>query len=327
MNCAFYVIVVYFSGENCGYWRIARRRAAGSAWSVINLSRRPQAPEPTINIPHQINLDDARPAQPRAIGAAALTVFADEVGQTRLKDLRQLGSSKLVLPRGGEHGIEAIVVNTAGGITGGDDYKLNFCVEDSAALTVTTQAAERAYRAQPGEVGQMSTQVTVGSQARLNWLPQELILFEACALRRRLHIELAADAQLLMVEPVVFGRAAMDEQLYSIFFQDRIKVTRDGRPLYIDGAEFIGDASRHLARSGIAGGAGAMASLVLVAPDAAVHLDALRALLPKTAGASMIADDVLVIRQLAADSFTLRRDLIPVLDHLTHNSLPISWRL
>ncbi|WP_254693247.1 urease accessory protein UreD [Sulfitobacter sp. SK011] len=222
---------------------------------------------------------------------------------------------------------EVILLNTAGGITGGDTFSLNIEVQTGAALNITTQAAERAYRAQIDEIGRVTTDISVHDGASLNWLPQELILFDGCALRRRLRIDLKPQARLLMVEPVVFGRAAMPEFLRDVRFQDRIRITREGSPLYIDGIDLHGDATAHLARPAIAGGAGAVASVVMVSPAAAAHLKPVRALLPETAGASMLAEDVLVIRQLARDSFELRRTLIPILNHLTQNTLPTSWRL
>jgi urease accessory protein len=266
-------------------------------------------------------------AQPRAQGAASLCVAADDAGVTRIRDLRQSGSMKLAFPQTHRKDIEAILVNTAGGITGGDRFSIAADVQPDATLTLTTQAAERAYKAQPGETGQVTTTLTVAANARLNWLPQELILFDRCALTRGLEVSLATGARLLMVEPVVFGRVAMNEQLRDVMFQDRIRIWRAGLPLYADGMSLQGDAAARLARGAIADGAGAMASLVYVAPDASSHLAAIRALLPATAGASMLASDVLVLRQLAPDSLELRRALIPVLDRLTQNTLPTSWRL
>ena len=219
------------------------------------------------------------------------------------------------------------MVNTAGGITGGDRFELSAEVGAKAKLTLTTQAAERAYKAQTGEVGRVTTRLSVAADAQLNWLPQEMILFENSALHRRLQIDLSDAARLLMVEPLVFGRAAMKETLKQVNFSDRIQITRDGQPLYLDAMHLHGDAAVHLARPAIANGAGAMASLVCVAPDAATKLAAISALLPETAGASMLADDILVMRLLATDSFEMRRTLVPVLDLLTHNTLPTSWRL
>jgi len=283
--------------------------------------------ERIINLPFHINSQDMHSAQPRARGTASLTVACDARGRTGLVDLRHAGSSKLVFPRNFNDALEAILVNTAGGITGGDQYRLAATVRTGGTLTLTTQAAERAYRAQVNEVGHVETTLTVAADACLNWLPQELILFDHCALRRRLQIDLQGNAELLMVEPVVFGRAAMNEHLSDVFFTDRIRINRDGQPIYLDGMDLSGDAAAHTARRAIGGGARAMASLVLVRPDAATQLDVLRTMLPPTAGASLLADDILVLRQLAEDSFALRRDLMPILSHLTNNSLPISWRL
>lgn len=252
---------------------------------------------------------------------------ADETGRTRLVSLRQSGATKLVFPRQITPDMEVILVNTAGGITGGDRFTLSARVDAGACFTLTTQAAERAYRAQSGEVGRVTTQLHVESGARLEWLPQELIVFEGAALHRKLDIDLAPDAQLLMVEPVVFGRAAMGETLHNINFQDRITIRREGDPLYMDAIALHGDATAQLARAAIANGAGAMASVVLVRPDAATLLHKIRANLPPTAGASLIADDTLVLRHLAKDSFLLRRDLVPLLERLSNRNLPTSWRL
>ena len=287
----------------------------------------PHEGETAINQSITMDLPDSLPAQPRAIGSAMVRVRGMAGGVTRIADLRQAGSLKLVFPRSFRPAAEAILVNTAGGITGGDRFSIAADLGPGSHLAITTQAAERAYRAQPGETGRIDTRLTVAEGARLDWLPQELILFDRAALRRSLDITLAPTARLLLVEPVVFGRAAMSEVLQDIRFHDRIRVWRDGRPLYADGMILKGDASAHLQSAAVAAGAGAMASLVYVAPDAAAQLGAVRALLPETAGASLLAPDTLVLRQLAPDSLALRRHLIPVLDRLTGNTLPTSWRL
>ena len=292
--------------------------------------RRGQIKRPAVDAINQvspIDMHTGRIAQPRAIGSGKLSVQADPSGKTRLDGLRQSGSTKLVFPRARRNDADVILVNTAGGITGGDAYDLDVTVRAGAALTLTTQAAERAYRAQRGEVGRVTTRLHVHKDACFHWLPQELILFNRCSLARSLHVDLEPGARFLMVEPVVFGRAAMDETLEDVYFQDRIKIMRSGTRLYMDAMTLTGAATAHLAKPAIAGGAGAMASVVFVDPQAAHHLTAVRAMLPGTAGASLLAEDTLVIRQLALDSFELRRSLIPVLEHLTQQTLPASWRL
>lgn len=283
--------------------------------------------EPKINQVSAIDPRSTALLQPRAIGAAKLSVMGDENGTTRLVKLRQSGSSKLVFPKTHTKDVEVVMVNTAGGVTGGDTYELDVSVQANAALTLTTQAAERAYRAQGCEVGQITTNLSVQSGARLNWLPQELILFEGCNLHRRLTIDLASEARLLMVEPIIFGRTAMGETLQNARFRDRIKINRDGCPIYIDGMDFHGNLAAQLARPAVANGAKAMASVVMVAPVADRHLGAIREALPTTAGVSALTDDILVIRILASGGLELRRSLVPILEHLLQSTLPMSWRL
>jgi len=260
--------------------------------------------------------------QPRAIGHLRLSSKADN----RLDGLYQAGALKAVFPRRRGAALDAVVVNTAGGITGGDRFDITASAGPNSHLTLTTQSAERAYAAQPGQTGRVTVQIDVGRKARIDWLPQETILFERCNLRRQLSVSLAADASFLMVEPLVFGRMAMGEALHAARLRDRIRIDRDGVPLYRDGLDLTGDIAARLMRSAVAGGARAMASVVLVDAQAESHLDALRDLLPDSAGVSLIGD-MLVLRIVASDSFTLRQTLLPALEQMLPQTLPRCWRL
>lgn len=265
------------------------------------------------------------PAQ-RARGKLHLAVQADS-GRTRLKDVRQEGSFRLLFPRQYDHSVEAVTLNTAGGITGGDRFAISAKAGAGTRLTLTTQAAERVYRAAGPDVGRFETALTVADGARLNWLPQETILFDGCALDRRLTVDLAPDAQFLMCEPVVFGRLSSNEVLNTGRFCDGVQITRADRVIYRDAVALSGDIHAQLQRPAIANGAGAMASVVLCHSQAAQMLDATRTLLPHTGGASLLAEDILTIRLLAPDSFVLRQSLCPILTLLTDNALPKTWRL
>ena len=176
--------------------------------------------------------------QPRAVGSARVSSKVAANGST-IDALRQSGALKLLFPRNPDR-VESIVVNTAGGITGGDDFRIEAKAGDRSHLTLTTQAAERIYRAQPGQTGSLSTRLSVGADATLHWVPQETILYDNAALNRSLRVDLAKTATFLMVEPVLFGRQAMGETLTSAHFADQIDVRRDGMPLYRDGAILTG---------------------------------------------------------------------------------------
>ncbi|QFS83654.1 Urease accessory protein UreD [Roseivivax sp. THAF40] len=261
---------------------------------------------------------------PRADGQGWLSVKARD-GQSVLDRFRTRGALKMLFPVRKPRA-EAILINTAGGLTGGDRIQVSAEVQAGAHLTLTTQAAERVYRAAEGRA-QVTTDITVGADAHLSWLPQELIVYDGGALERRLSIDLDPTARLLMVEPVIFGRRAMAETLKTGHLSDRIRVTRGGRAHYLDGTELHGDIAATLARRALGQGAGAMASLLYVAPDAEAHLDAVRTHLPATGGASLLAPDTLALRLLAEDGFALRTALLPILDRLSRDTLPASWRL
>lgn len=232
---------------------------------------------------------------------------------------------RALFPRPNSPTLQAVVVNTAGGVTGGDAFSLTARAGENSSLSLTTQAAERAYRAQPGQTAKIRNRLCVDRGARLDWLPQETILYDGCALNRSLRVEMAEQARLLLVEPLIFGRSAMGEVLRNSYFMDKIEVRRRGTPLFLDAMTLQGDITAHMASPHIAAGADAMALLVYVSPDAVAQLDPVRKMLPETAGASLIHADLLTLRILASDGYALRQSLVPILRHLTNQALPRSW--
>lgn len=248
-------------------------------------------------------------------------------GSKGLKGLRQQGALRLLFPRTAENWPTAVMLNTSGGVTGGDRFSVEAGADPLSRLTLTTQAAERIYRAQPGETGRMKTRLSLGHGARLDWLPQETILFDGSALRRTLTVDMARDATLLLVEPLVLGRRAMGETLRDISLSDRIDIRRDGTLIFTDATRLSGDVPDLMQGQATGAGATAMASLVFAAPGAEAALDPIRAALPETGGASLIRDDLIFARILAEDSFALRAALIPILTKLNGADLPRTWML
>ncbi len=263
-------------------------------------------------------------AQPRAIGDLVLSSKA-RGSVSAINVLRASGCLKALFPRRSD-AVESILINTSGGLTGGDRLSLAVTAGAGSHLVLTTQAAERGYRAATG-LARVTTQLTVEQGARMHWLPQELILYDGARLARRLRADVVGDGRLLLVEPVIFGRHAMGERLRDALLQDRIEIWRDGAPIYCDAVALDGDIETQMARAALGGGAGAMACVVYLGPDAPSRLPAVRADLPETGGASLVRDDLLVARVLAKDGFDLRKTLLPVLDRLSGTGLPTSWRL
>jgi len=261
----------------------------------------------------------------RARGTLSLS-FRRRGSVTCLADLRQEGCLKARFPRPHD-GMQAITLNTSGGVASGDVLQTNVLLQAGAAATITSQAAERFYRALPGDApATLCTDVVLESAAALDWLPQEGILFDASALDRRLSVEMAADATFLGVESLVFGRAAMGERLRTTRLRDTIRVRRAGVLILHDAVRPPRDIGDALSRPAIAAGARAVATILLVAPDAAAGLDALRAALAAYEAGASAWNGLLLARILAPDAAVLRRAVVAGLDCLRGGRiLPRAW--
>ncbi len=262
------------------------------------------------------------PRHQRAHGRAEVAL-SFRGGRVRLDRLAQAGSAKALLPRVEGDVPEVVFLNTSGGLTGGDTLRYALALGPGAAAAASTQTAERAYRA-AGGTARAEVAVTLGAGARLDWLPQETILFEGSALTRTLDADLAAGATLLMCEMLVFGRRASGETLRHFALADRRSVRREGRLVHLDPL-VLGRAS--LDPSPLLGGAGAIATIALVAADAEARLASLRALLPVPGVEAAVSawDGRLVVRALAPEPLPLRQAVGMMLIGLRGRPLPRVW--
>lgn len=266
-------------------------------------------------------------ARPQRTRGLAVVSVARRHGAVRLEALRQEGSLKVLWPASGDRAsLEAVLLNTAGGLTGGDALNMSASVGAGARLVVSTQAAERVYRSVDGTAA-VGAELKVAEGARLDWLPQETILYDGAALERRLALDLAPGGRALLAEPVILGRRAMGERVRLATFRDCWEVRQDGCLLLADRLRVEGEAWASLSTAGALGRSGAWANVALLGPDATALLEPLRRLLPTGAGASLVREGVLFARILAEDGFELRRALIPVLELLGGRPLPKVWRL
>jgi urease accessory protein len=277
-----------------------------------------------------MDIGQACVVQQRARGVLHIGVRLSD-GATRLADLRQEGCLRACFPRGGGGGLQAVVLNTSGGMTDGDHLRTTVAVAPGASLVIATQAAERLYRARPGSLpARVETSLTMGQGARAEYLPQETILFDGGALVRTLSIDMAPGSIYIGVETLVFGRIASGEVLHTIELRVTVVLKREGRLVLHDSVRLQGEAPRLLAGRATAGGAGAVASLLYAAPDAAARLEPLRAVLAGQALASgaSFRDGLVVARIVAQDSRQARRAVLAGLGVLRDGrALPRVWNL
>ncbi len=264
--------------------------------------------------------------QPRAQGVLRLGCDVRQ-DQSKLSSLYQKGSLKALFPRSGDTQLQAVFLNTAGGITGGDRYKYELEVLDGASLRITSQAAERVYKAQKSEDGNVTLTAKIAEGAKLHWLPQETIIFDQARLRRLLTVEMTSSSELLCVEPMVFGRAAMGETVRQARLCDQWRIWRGGKLVFADALKIDGNVAEILSNRAVADGDIAVAALVFVSPTAETKLAPLRKAIDCAGGASLVRDGVLFSRIVASDSFALRQTLIPAIEALTNMQIPKTWKL
>ncbi|MET3898537.1 urease accessory protein [Devosia sp. UYZn731] len=248
-------------------------------------------------------------------------------GVTVIDTLYQDGCAKIRLPHTHSSALEAVLINTAGGLTGGDHMQWGADAAPNGKMVLTTQACERIYRS-TGATARVETRLTVGANAHLDWLPQETILFEASKLDRRIDIDLADGASLTAIEAVLLGRDAMGELASDAYLRDNWRIRRNGRLLHAEATLLTGQGSERIAAPLLAG-ARAFATILHIGPLAARRLETVRALMPANGliAASAIGER-LVVRAIAESGLALRRMIVPIVAELSGaGSLPRLWHL
>jgi urease accessory protein len=265
----------------------------------------------------------------RARGEARATI-ALVGGRSRASRSFETGGLRLRFP-GSAEDCEATLINTGGGMAGGDEARIELTLEDGARAIFATQAAEKIYRAD-GAPSRIDVHINVGAGARLDWLPQETILFDGAAMSRRLEVDVAADASLMLVEMMVFGRIAMGEARIDASVKDRWHVRRDGKLVFVE-AFGLEHAGATLDRPAVGRGARAIATILMLAPDASTRIDALRAAIdaaieaPGEAleGGATTFNGMTLARLLSPSPARLRQAIVDVTTTLRGASPPRAW--
>jgi urease accessory protein len=260
----------------------------------------------------------------RARGAVTFDVQRVD-GVTRRGQLHESGSLRVRFPAPEAQGLSAVFVNTAGGVAGGDRFDIDISAGEDARLTLTTAAAEKVYRAEGGPA-QLNISLKAAAGAHLGWLPQETILFDRARVLRRIDIDLAESASLLLCEIVVFGRAAMGERMLHGEFADRWRLRRGGRLVFAENVRLDGEIGIKLLKPAIAKGAVAVGTALIVPGDEAL-VERIRALSDTFRGEVGISawNGFAMVRFCAQDAAPLRADMMAVLGRASGEPLPRLW--
>lgn len=266
------------------------------------------------------------PIHQRAKGEGRLSV-KNAGGKSRIDTLFQEGCAKIRIPESFDKSLEGVLINTSGGLTGGDKVFWGVEAGDSTDVVITTQACEKVYKASSG-VAEVECRLAAGACSKLAWLPQETILFDNGHLVRRLDIDLAEDAEFLGVESVILGRTAMGEEVKKGLFRDRWRVRREGQLIHAEETKLDGNIADIISAGAVLGGDIAFATLLYCGAYAEAHLPKIRALLGTSEGGASYWEGKLLVRLVAKSGFDLRKILIPVISVLRNGApLPKVWTL
>ncbi|MEM7778185.1 MAG: urease accessory protein UreD [Pseudomonadota bacterium] len=268
-----------------------------------------------------------RPLQRIRVDGGVALRFAVRAGKTRVTTNRQSDGYKVRFPKRAAVS-EAVVINTGGGLVGGDRVHVVAELDAAATACLTTPAAERVYRAVEGsDAARVDVRVSLSDRAELAWLPQETIAFNGARMRRAIDVEMAGTACLVAAETLIFGRAAMGETLSSGFVCDQWRIRRDGRLVFAESMRLDGEVRAALDSCAGANGGAVVATVVAVSPEAEDRLSAIRTAIGEfdTFAAASAWNGLLVVRAVAPNANVVRSVLEKTLPILTRHPLPRVW--
>jgi urease accessory protein len=254
----------------------------------------------------------------RADGSGRIVLSGSAEG-TRVTDLFQRSPIRLLFPSVDAGAVEeAVLVNTAGGVAGGDRLECSVTALAGASAVVTSQAAEKVYRALSAPA-RVATGLKVCEAAKLAWLPQETILFNGGRLSRATEIEVSNGAELLALEWLVMGRAAHGEQMARGYIAEIWRVRKDGRLVWADSFRATDETFPHLQRAALLADCSAFGTLVYFGPKINARMEFLREITPSLGChcAATALNGLIIVRFASRVSSELRFGLRSFLQQLS----------
>lgn len=268
----------------------------------------------------------------RTIAGVDLSLF-DRDGKTITKSIYEYGGVRVRFPRAyrlnanSRLPVEAILINTAGGITGGDQNDYRISLEPGAQLCMTTQAFERIYRSAKS-TSKLNIKLQLGAGSRLHWIPQGTLFYSGAKLKRLFDVDLLDNSEILLAESLIFGRYGMGETSVSGSIRDDWRIRRDGKLIFADSLKLEGQITEQLMRPAIGNGAHCLATLLFVSSDAEGKIGQVRQALGSISTSSGLScwNGLMCVRFLSSHSHRMLADMACVMEILTERPIPRIWR-
>ena len=164
--------------------------------------------------------------------------------------LGPLRIQKALYPEG-ERVCHGIVLHPPAGIAGGDELSIEVRLDAAAHALLTTPGAGKWYRSAAAE-GVLRQAMVIAPGALCEWLPQESIIFDRALARLETRVELQGDAAFVGMEMLRFGRSASGERFAGGEFRTSTRISRDGRPVWLERGRLSGGGRLLESRVGLA---------------------------------------------------------------------------
>lgn len=152
----------------------------------------------------------------------------------------------------GEGICHVVMLHPPAGIAGGDVLDIDIDLGAGAHAVLTTPGATKWYKS----LGRTATQrvaIRVDEDARLDWLPQENIVFNQACPIIDLTLDLALGATAIGWDTTMLGRHAAGESWAEGSIAMRTELRCNGQPLWIESAAFDAQSPLLNATTGMAG--------------------------------------------------------------------------
>ena len=288
-------------------------------------NRSPSWTDGNANSAHSI-LRDADLERARGAGRV---MFDGGKNGARVVDIYEKFPTRIMFPVVSDDSArEAVLVNAAGGLTGGDQFDLDISAVGDARVVVTTQAAEKVYRALT-EPARVATRLKARDTAKVAWLPQETIVFNQARIFRQIEVDLHSGTELMALEWLVLGRAAHGEEIRAGYIRDSWLVRRDGRLIWADSFLATESTFPHLTRKALLSDRRSIGTLIYFGPNLDRRLDKIREIARSQYcdSAVTMVGGLIIVRFAARVSSGLRIALTHMLQHFAHELGPGPFRV
>lgn len=266
----------------------------------------------------------------RVAGGVDVTVERSERG-SGVARLAEADGYRLRFPHRAGEVCDLVLVNTGGGVAGGDRVRIDVAIANRAAASLTTIGAERILRTEtaPAEI---DVRLRLDRSATMLWLPWETILFSGSCLTRRVEVDMADDASLLLADIVVLGRRASGERMTTGRLVDQWRIRRGSRLVHAEATRLEGAIDPRLQHAAVADGGHVLATLVWIAPDTEAVIDKVRTALEGgcrsgIAAAASTWEGKLVVRVVAHSTEGVRALIAHVAAIVSGRAVPRGWAM